>query len=58
MASTIEGLIPFTYQGEQYHTWYKVYGNLEDRTRTPLICLHGGPGKLVVVSASQIVTFS
>ncbi|KAK0214239.1 proline iminopeptidase [Armillaria nabsnona] len=43
MASTTEGLIPFTYQGEQYHTWYKVHGSLEDRTRTPLICLHGGP---------------
>ncbi|KAK0217189.1 proline iminopeptidase [Armillaria fumosa] len=44
MASTTEGLIPFTYQGEQYHTWYKVYGSLDNRTRTPLICLHGGPG--------------
>ncbi|PCH37190.1 proline-specific peptidase [Wolfiporia cocos MD-104 SS10] len=39
-----EGLAPFVHQGETYQTWYKVFGDLTDRTRTPLVGLHGGPG--------------
>ncbi|RPD66179.1 proline iminopeptidase [Lentinus tigrinus ALCF2SS1-7] len=40
----VEGHIPFTYQGETYQTYYKVFGDLKDRTHPPLVCLHGGPG--------------
>ncbi|RPD74898.1 proline-specific peptidase [Lentinus tigrinus ALCF2SS1-7] len=39
-----EGHIPFPYQGETHQTYYKVFGDLENRTRTPVIVLHGGPG--------------
>ena len=39
-----EGHILFPYQGETYQTYYKVFGDLENRTRTPVIVLHGGPG--------------
>ncbi|KAF9045149.1 proline-specific peptidase [Panaeolus papilionaceus] len=39
-----EGYIPFTVEGETYQTFYKLYGTLENRTRNPLIVLHGGPG--------------
>ncbi|EMD34962.1 hypothetical protein CERSUDRAFT_85714 [Gelatoporia subvermispora B] len=39
-----EGTIPFTYQGETFQTYYKIFGELENRTHTPLIGLHGGPG--------------
>ncbi|KAI0719392.1 proline-specific peptidase [Cerioporus squamosus] len=39
-----EGHIPFPYQGETHETYYKVFGDLENRTRTPVIVLHGGPG--------------
>ncbi|KAI0659251.1 proline-specific peptidase [Cubamyces menziesii] len=39
-----DGTIPFTYKGETYQTYYKVFGDLKNRTRTPLIGLHGGPG--------------
>lgn len=41
---TAEGTVPFTYDGETFETYYKVFGDLSDRTRTPLIGLHGGPG--------------
>lgn len=41
---TVEGTIPFTYQGETFETYYKVFGDLSTSTRTPLIGLHGGPG--------------
>jgi len=40
----VEGLIPFTRDGETYNTYYKLFGNIEGRTRTPLVVLHGGPG--------------
>ncbi|KZT02854.1 proline iminopeptidase [Laetiporus sulphureus 93-53] len=30
--------------GETFQTWYKVFGDLPVGSRTPLICLHGGPG--------------
>ncbi|KAF9524160.1 proline iminopeptidase, partial [Crepidotus variabilis] len=39
-----EGLIDFKHEGETYKTFYKLYGSLENRTRDPLIVLHGGPG--------------
>ncbi|KAK0442695.1 proline iminopeptidase [Desarmillaria tabescens] len=39
-----EGFITFNYQGEEYHTWHEVVGNLNSRTRTPLVVAHGGPG--------------
>ncbi|KAK7676301.1 hypothetical protein QCA50_020755 [Cerrena zonata] len=41
---TEEGTIDFTYQGETYQTWYKVYGDIKNSSRTPLVVLHGGPG--------------
>ncbi|TFK49610.1 proline-specific peptidase [Heliocybe sulcata] len=43
MPNESTGTIPFTYNGETYHTWYKVVGNLTSGTR-PLVVLHGGPG--------------
>ncbi|KDQ19300.1 hypothetical protein BOTBODRAFT_184358 [Botryobasidium botryosum FD-172 SS1] len=39
-----EGTIPFKVNGETHQTWYKVAGDLTDRTRTPIVVLHGGPG--------------
>ncbi|OJT06638.1 L-amino acid amidase [Trametes pubescens] len=39
-----DGLIPFPYQGETFQTYYKVFGSLENRTRPPVIVIHGGPG--------------
>jgi proline-specific peptidase len=38
------GLIPFKYGGEMFQTFYKTYGDIENRTKDPLIVLHGGPG--------------
>jgi proline-specific peptidase len=39
-----EGHIPFTVAGETFKTYYKIIGYLEDRTKRPLVTLHGGPG--------------
>jgi len=39
-----EGTIDFTYEGETYQTYYKCFGDLETRTRSPVVVLHGGPG--------------
>ncbi|KAI0775111.1 proline-specific peptidase [Trametes elegans] len=39
-----EGFIAFPYQGETYQTYYKLAGSLKDRTRPPVVVLHGGPG--------------
>ncbi|TFK93666.1 proline-specific peptidase [Polyporus arcularius HHB13444] len=39
-----EGFIPFAYEGETHQTYYKVFGDLENLTRTPIVVLHGGPG--------------
>ncbi len=39
-----EGHAPFPYQGETHQTYYKVFGDLENRTRTPVVVVHGGPG--------------
>jgi proline-specific peptidase len=48
MASTTiistEGTIPFNVDGETHQTWFKVFGDLTNRTRTPVVVLHGGPG--------------
>ncbi|TBU35936.1 proline iminopeptidase [Dichomitus squalens] len=44
MAPVTEGFIPFSYQGETYQTYYKVFGDLANRSNPPLIALHGGPG--------------
>jgi proline-specific peptidase len=35
-----EGLIPF----RGYHTWYRIVGDGEEPGKTPVLCLHGGPG--------------
>ncbi|KZT03602.1 proline-specific peptidase [Laetiporus sulphureus 93-53] len=39
-----EGLIPFKVEGDTHHTWYRLFGDLSNRTRAPLVVLHGGPG--------------
>ncbi|KAF8172898.1 proline iminopeptidase [Pholiota molesta] len=39
-----EGTIPFSVGGNIYATWYRVFGDLKNRTSPPLIVLHGGPG--------------
>ncbi|TFK53824.1 alpha/beta-hydrolase [Heliocybe sulcata] len=38
------GLIPFDHEGDTFHTYYKVFGDLKGNTNPPLIALHGGPG--------------
>lgn len=44
MSTSNEDTISFTVNGQTYQTWYRVYGDLSTRTRTPLVALHGGPG--------------
>jgi len=39
-----DGKIDFKYQGETFQTYYKVFGDIKNSTRLPLIVLHGGPG--------------
>lgn len=39
-----EGIIPFIHENENFQTYYKIFGDLEHRTKPPLIVLHGGPG--------------
>jgi proline-specific peptidase len=41
----IEGKAPFAVEGIESpcETWYKVFGDLKDATKTPLIVIHGGP---------------
>jgi len=43
---TVEGEIDFHVPaaGKPCKTFYKVFGNLTTRTRTPVVLLHGGPG--------------
>jgi pimeloyl-ACP methyl ester carboxylesterase len=38
-----EGKIPFKVAAETYETYYKLAGDLKDRSRTPLVVVHGGP---------------
>ncbi|KAH9847672.1 proline-specific peptidase [Lenzites betulinus] len=40
----LEGFIDFPYEGEVHQTYYKVFGDLQDRSRTPVVVIHGGPG--------------
>ncbi|KAI9000434.1 proline-specific peptidase [Trametes punicea] len=42
--SVKEGHIDFPYQGEIHQTYYKIFGDLENRMRAPVVVLHGGPG--------------
>lgn len=44
--SIIEGEAPFDVSaaGKPCATWYCVYGPLNDRSKIPVIALHGGPG--------------
>ncbi|KAK7688200.1 hypothetical protein QCA50_008570 [Cerrena zonata] len=42
--SPINGTIPFHYQGETFQTFYKVFGDVKNKSQTPLVVLHGGPG--------------
>ncbi len=45
MSATVrEGLLPFSYQGENLQTYYKVIGDHHDHNHTPVVVLHGGPG--------------
>ncbi|KAG6843273.1 hypothetical protein H0H93_001583, partial [Arthromyces matolae] len=39
-----DGKIDFTYQGETFQTYYKLFGDVKGSQTTPLIVLHGGPG--------------
>ncbi|KZT01792.1 proline iminopeptidase [Laetiporus sulphureus 93-53] len=39
-----EGTVPFVYEGETYHTYYKIFGNISTSSRSALVVLHGGPG--------------
>ncbi|KAI0833597.1 proline-specific peptidase [Trametes gibbosa] len=41
---TSDGFIDFPYQGEVHQTYYRIFGDLENRTRPPVVALHGGPG--------------
>jgi proline-specific peptidase len=39
-----EDYAPFPYDGAEYQTFYKVWGDLSDKTKTPVVIIHGGPG--------------
>ncbi|KAF9050616.1 proline iminopeptidase [Panaeolus papilionaceus] len=39
-----DGTLPFVYNNETYHIYFKILGNLKTQVSTPLIVLHGGPG--------------
>ena len=41
---TEEGTIDFPRDGETYKTYYKIFGDLKNRTHPPLVVVHGGPG--------------
>lgn len=43
---TSEGTVEFNVPsaGKPCQTWYKVFGDLANRTHRPLVVLHGGPG--------------
>lgn len=40
----IDGKIDFKHNGETFQTYFKRFGDLENRKNVPLIVLHGGPG--------------
>ncbi|XP_006457413.1 hypothetical protein AGABI2DRAFT_181630 [Agaricus bisporus var. bisporus H97] len=39
-----EGKIDFTYGDDKCQTYYKTFGDVRDRSKRPLVVLHGGPG--------------
>ncbi|KAA1477686.1 proline-specific peptidase [Dentipellis sp. KUC8613] len=41
--ATKTGYVDFKYEGEEFKTWYKIVGDLQNGVR-PLVLLHGGPG--------------
>lgn len=57
-----EILVPFVVAGEKYLTYCKVVGDLTDRTKTPIVVLHGGPGfshdYLIPISDLALSTYS
>ncbi|PCH39111.1 proline-specific peptidase [Wolfiporia cocos MD-104 SS10] len=56
---TSDGKIPFKVGEETFETYYKLYGDLANRTRPPLIGLHGGPGLThdCIVPLSDLAAF-
>ncbi|KAF6741647.1 proline iminopeptidase [Ephemerocybe angulata] len=44
MALYTDGTLPFLVDGEEFKTYYRIYGSLSDTSLPPLIALHGGPG--------------
>jgi proline-specific peptidase len=42
-ASIAEGTVPFIVNGETFSTYYKIVGTLDNRTKRPLVIVHGGP---------------
>jgi proline-specific peptidase len=42
--TSTEGTIPFIVDGETYQTYYRVFGDLKNASKLPLIVCHGGPG--------------
>jgi len=40
----MDGTIDFSYHGETFQTYYKLYGSVVENKKDPLIVLHGGPG--------------
>lgn len=53
-----EGKIDFPYGGETFQTYYKLYGDIVNRSKNPLIVLHGGPGLVhdYLVAHSDLAT--
>lgn len=53
-----EGKIDFAYAGETYQTYYKLYGSIANRSKNPVIVLHGGPGLVhdYLISHSDLAT--
>jgi proline-specific peptidase len=39
-----EAYAPFARDGHEYQTFYKTWGDLTDKTKVPLVVIHGGPG--------------
>ncbi|KAK0442688.1 proline iminopeptidase [Desarmillaria tabescens] len=55
--STAEGCLPFNHQDEEYQTWHKVVGNLDNHARTPfLVVAHGGPARSCLALVEMLVT--
>lgn len=39
-----DGKIDFIYGGETFQTYYKLFGDISNKSKIPVIVLHGGPG--------------